>query len=382
MIVHIITNDHLGPKYDLGLRGRSTAGTQRQMTKILIDGRRLSDNPTGLSRYTREIIEALSAEYGKENISVLVNEDLRNKPDCQVITTKLKPFNPLHFLRLPFRLNRLDFTLYYATFYSGLYYFKGKRKQIFTVHDLMYLRIENYFSNNNIRNWFSKFLMNSIVRLSLRASSLVISVSETTRNDLKEFFGQESTVIGEGVNQLEENPTNKGSLLNKLQLEKEKYFLYVGNFRKQKNTGFLVEAFLKSNSTDKLVMVGNSEQPSNRHNNIVFTGILPDSEIQTLYQNALAFVLPSLYEGFGLPILEAYAAGTRVFSSYRGALKEFKEMKISYFSIENTDELVALLQNAGNIPKQTESDIDLVKEKYSWKKQTNKIVDSIRLLSN
>jgi|GEM_PF-787241 len=350
------------------------------MTQILIDGRRLSDHPTGISRYTREIIQALSEKYGRASISVLVNENLRTKPDCKIVETKLKPFNPLHFLLLPFLINRLEFSIYYSTFYSGLYYLTGKRKQIFTVHDLMYLRMENYFSNFSIRNWLSKFLMNGIVRLSLRASDLVISVSQTTKNDLLEFFGRESIVIGEGVNQLEENPAAAEPLLKRLHIEKEKYFLYVGNFRKQKNTGFLVEAFLKSNSLHKLVMVGNRENLPNEQANVVFPGILPDHEIQALYQNALAFVLPSLYEGFGLPILEAYAAGTRVFSSNRGALSEFRDLKISYFSPNNLDELVSLLQNAGNIPKQNESDIDLVKAKYSWKKQTNKILDSIETL--
>ncbi|MEI7423464.1 MAG: glycosyltransferase family 1 protein [Prolixibacteraceae bacterium] len=350
------------------------------MTRILIDGRLLTDNPTGISRYTREIIQALSEKYGKDNITVLVSKNLRFKPDGHIVETKLKPYNPLHFFLFPFFINRLEFETYYSTFYSGLYFLRAKRKQILTVHDLMYLRIEKYFSNSAPWNWLSTAMMNGIVRLSLRASDLVISVSETTQKDLEEIFHQDSVVIGEGINQLEERPATAEPLMKRLQLEKEKYFLYVGNFRKQKNTGFLVEAFLKSNSPHKLVMVGEKMKPQRDRPNIIYTGILPDHEIQALYQNALAFVLPSLYEGFGLPILEAYAAGTRVFSSNRGALKEFRDLKISYFSPVDPNELVYLLQNAANIPRQTASDIDLTRDKYSWKKQTNKLLDSIESL--
>lgn len=350
------------------------------MTQILIDGRLLSDNPTGISRYTQEIIKALLERYGQLNITVLVSENLTYKPDCPVITTKLKPYNPLHFILFPFFINRLEFSIYYSTFYSGLYFLKAGRKQILTVHDLMYLRIEKYFSNSALWNWLSKALMNAIVRLSLRASDLVISVSQTTQNDVKEFFHQDSVVIGEGVNQLEERPDEADQALKKWNLEKEKFFLYVGNYRKQKNSDFLLEAFVRSNSPHQLVMVGASEKIKSQKPNIIFTGVLKDHEIQTLYKNCLTFVLPSLYEGFGLSILEAYTAGARVFTSNRGALKEFGDLRIKYFSPDNLDELVQLLQDAENSPRQNNSDIVHVQQKYSWKKQTDQLLESINLL--
>ena len=350
------------------------------MTQILIDGRLLSDNPTGISRYTREIIKALSVGYGQANIAVLVCENLKSRPDCKVITTKLKPYNPLHFLLFPFFINRLKFSTYYSTFYSGLYFLKAKRKQILTVHDLMYLRIEKYFSNSALWNWLSNAIVNGIVGLSLRASDLVVSVSQTTQKDVKEFFHQDSVVIGEGVNQLEEKPEEADLTLKSWNLEKEKFFLYVGNFRKQKNTDFLLEAFIRSNSIHQLVMVGAREKSQPQKPNIIFTGVLKDHEIQTLYKNCLAFVLPSLYEGFGLSILEAYTAGARVFTSNRGALMEFSDLRIKYFSPDNPNELVLLLQDAENINRQNSSEIRQVQQKYSWKRQTDQLLESINSL--
>jgi len=352
------------------------------MTRILIDGRLLTDNPTGISRYTREIIQALSEKYGQYHITVLVSKNLSFKPDCHVIETKLKPYNPLHFFLFPFFINRVEFSIYYSTFYSGLYFLKAGRKQILTVHDLMYLRIEKYFSDSVLWNWLSKVLMDAIVRLSLRASDLVVSVSQTTQKDVKEFFHQDSVVIGEGVNQLEEKPTEAAQTLKRWNLEKEKFFLYVGNFRKQKNTDFLLEAFVRSNSPHHLVMVGAWEKLQPQQPNIIFTGVLQDHEIQALYKNCLAFVLPSLYEGFGLSILEAYTAGARVFTSNRGALKEFSDLKIKYFSPNNLNELIILLQDAENITKQNKNDIGHVRQTYSWKRQTDQLLESISSLNS
>jgi glycosyltransferase involved in cell wall biosynthesis len=356
------------------------------MKKILIDGRLLADQPTGISRYTKEIIQALSEKYGRENIRILVSTEFNHLKEYQTLVTKLKPYNPLHFILFSLYVNKLDFSIYYSTYYSGLYFTGRKRKQIVTVHDLMYLRIENYFSASKVLNWFYKKIFSFIVRLSLHASDLTISVSKTTQNDLFKYFRKNSIVIGEGVNYFEEKQANPASaekfapsdiILKRLQIEKEKYFLYVGNFRKQKNTSFLIEAFVSSNSPHKLLLVGNSQFMQHKNENVIFGGIPEDNEIQCLYQNCLAFILPSLYEGFGLAILEAYCNGARVFSSNRGALSEFNDLKISYFSPFNQHELINLIQNAENIAKQSESEIEAVKKIYSWKRQTDRIIETI-----
>jgi len=246
----------------------------------------------------------------------------------------------------------------------------------------MYLRIEHYFSISAFRNSLNKFLLNCIVKSGLRSSNLVISVSKTTKKDLLEYFNTDSVVIGEGVNYLNEKALATIDVFGRLKIQKEKYFLYVGNFRRQKNIPFLIEAFDCSHTPYQLVLVGESSFPKNKNENIIFAGILEDHEIQYLYKNCLAFVMPSLYEGFGLPILEAYSAGARVLSSNQGALAEFSDLGIQYFSPFNINELVMLLQNIENLPKPTESEIDSARKVYSWKNQTDQIIDSIESLIN
>jgi glycosyltransferase involved in cell wall biosynthesis len=90
--------------------------------------------------------------------------------------------------------------------------------------------------------------------------------------------------------------------------------------------------------------------------------------------------MPSFYEGFGMPILEAYTAGARVVSSNQGALAEFQHLGITYFSPFNLNELVFLLQNIGNLPKPTKIEIDKVRKIYSWKSQTDQIIDGVESL--
>ena len=351
------------------------------MRKILIDGRLLSNKPTGISRYTEEVIHSLIEQYGREDIFVIVDTKYSNINNYNIIPTILKPYNPLHFLLFSFYIYKQKFSVYYSTFYSGIYFKTRKTKQILTVHDLMYLRIENYFSTSSIRNNLNKILLNFIVKSSLRSGNLIISVSKTTKSDLLEYFKKDSIVIGEGINYLNEKPSST-NIFDKLQIQKGKYFLYIGNFRRQKNIPFLIEAFNLSKTPYQLLLVGNGIFQKNKNENVIYAGMLEDHEIQNLYKNCLAFIMPSLYEGFGLPILEAYNAGARVLSSNQGALAEFQDLNINYFSPFKINELVSLLQNIDNLPKPTESEINLARIAYSWKNQNIKIIDSIESLIN
>jgi glycosyltransferase involved in cell wall biosynthesis len=367
---------------------------KHQTDKIIVDGRLLSNEPTGISRYTKELIKGITEHYDKALISIVVNTEYSNIADYNIIRTNLKPYNPLHFILFSIFINRQDYSIFYSSFYSGLY-FTRKRKQIVTVHDLMYLRIKNYFSTSALINSICKIFFNFIVRSTLRASNLAISVSVTTQNDLIELFKKDSVVIGEGVNELKKNEFQKNELhesgriarISALKrIEKDKYFLYVGNFRRQKNIPFLIEAFKKSKTPFKLVLVGDTnctnyyelhKNSGDRSEDILFTGILEDYEIHDLYQNCLAFVMPSLYEGFGLTILEAYSAGARVLSSNQGALSEFQDLNINYFSPFNVNELMFLLQNVEKLPKPTEVEINMMRKIYSWENQIDKIIEAV-----
>ena len=332
--------------------------------KILIDGRLISSRPTGISRYCLELIKSYNIEYGEENVFVLSNRK-NEKLFSNAIYTKYKPYNLLHFFLLTFWLKNSDFTLYHASTYSGLFVKLKSLPNVVTVHDVFYRIVPGFFSENVVVNFMAIVYYNLIVRASLNSASLIFAVSETTKADVDRFFNKKSIVIPEGVNRL-----SPPDLLND---RKEDFFLYVGNLRKQKNIKLLIDVF-SSLPDQKLVICGNSgkvEADWLSILNIEFLGFVTDEELIHLYSTCKAFIFPSLYEGFGLPVLEALSLNSLVFSSTGGALKEFSNTNIYHFDPLDKKELVRLIKHAGMLSFDKD-EAEVLLEQYSWK---NVLVD-------
>jgi len=150
------------------------------------------------------------------------------------------------------------------------------------------------------------------------------------------------------------------SVLNKFRINKE-YIFYIGGFESRKNVPLLIRAFSKianhysANLKDKILVIG-GEVPRDRspllddvkglvktigmEDKIKFIGKVSDDELVALYNEAEFFIFPSLYEGFGLPVLEAMSCGTPVIASEIGSLKEIAQDTVQYFHPEREDELV------------------------------------------
>ena len=150
------------------------------------------------------------------------------------------------------------------------------------------------------------------------------------------------------------------SLSNLLRLT-DTYIFYIGGFEVRKNTALMLRAFSKlakhyaSNLKDKILVIG-GEAPKTTHpllddvkgiaktlgieNRVKFVGRIKDNDLPAFYSEADFFIFPSLYEGFGLPVLEAMASGTPVIASQTGAIKEVAQDTVLYFHPEREDELV------------------------------------------
>ncbi len=160
------------------------------------------------------------------------------------------------------------------------------------------------------------------------------------------------------------------------------YILYVGTIQPRKNISTLLKAFAKfvqSNPTYKLILVGKKgwmyekifEEVTtlNLTNSVIFTGFLPDNTVSKLYQNAFCYVLPSLYEGFGIPILEAMAHGSPVLASYASSLPEIGGEACLYFDPQNPDDLADKLTMLKASPSLRSDLIKKGKERitlFSW----------------
>lgn len=325
--------------------------------KILLDGRLISDKPTGISRYSRELVKIYQNNYG-QNVEVIINEDLKEKP-FKYIKTELKPFSILHFLKFHKFLEKIEANVYHSLYHNNSFFKDKTKKYITTFHDIGHKILKGKIHHNPYKDFLVKMAIEVIIRRTLKNSDIVVSVSETTKEDIKNIYKYDSVVIPEGINviQVKDKEVEK--------LKDMKFFLYVGNSRPNKNLKFLIETFLDSRTDYKLVLVGNNNNLQINDSRIKALGFVSDEELSWLYKNCEAFIFPSLYEGFGLPVLEAIYKGSKVYCSTGGSLKEFSEKLVKKFDPYDEYELRHLLENTDKIVFDKEKQLDELK-KYTW----------------
>jgi glycosyltransferase involved in cell wall biosynthesis len=179
----------------------------------------------------------------------------------------------------------------------------------------------------------------------------IIAVSQSTKNDIMKYLDvheDKITMIYEGVDE-KYKPVEDCSKIKK-KYGVDKFILFVGTLEPRKNIPNLIKAFAKLNSTEyKLVITGkkgwkyksifNTAESLKITDKTVFTGYVPEDDLPALYSAADLFVYPSLYEGFGIPPLEAMACGTPVITSNRSSLPEVAGNAALLVDPEDTDEL-------------------------------------------
>ncbi len=192
---------------------------------------------------------------------------------------------------------------------------------IMTIHDLIHLKIPEERGRLK-RIYYEKFLKPALFR-----AFRVLTVSEFSRNELLEWSGlshDRVIVTGNGVAS-EFHPEGPRWLPG------YPYLLYVGNHKPHKNIGRLLTAFsnVRFPSTLRLVMTGTPDvmmvemvKRLKIEDKVVFQGMVGENELPSVYRGAQALLFPSLYEGFGLPVLEAMSCGVPVLASRIPAVEE------------------------------------------------------------
>lgn len=311
--------------------------------KIGIDCRLINKTQnTGISRYTEFLIDYYLSRFEEKNIYLITNDLDFIHLNCNTVYTKLKPFSIWDFIFFSNFIKNLDLNLFHSPFYSGFFKKIANLKTIVTVHDLMYQLLNNYFDANQIFNSFKVFYFNFIVKRSLVIADNIISVSITTQNDVFNVFGLESQHIPED-SEIEQSADY--SILEKYCLENKKFYFYCGNSRPHKNINFIINIFNSNPNLPPLVLAGKGHLTSK---NVIATGIVSDEELKALYESCLAFVFPSRYEGFGLPILEALRCGSFVIASNISAFLEFKSKNILFFELDNEKDFTEVLLKTMN----------------------------------
>lgn len=236
-------------------------------------------------------------------------------------------------LEYPFRLKSCR--LWHSPHYN-VPAVKGKTKLVVTIHDLIHWIFRRQFFSP-----LQAFYAGKMLRRAVRLADHVITVSRKTRDDLIEHFNADSdriSVIYEGVGgefRELEDPHLIQRVKQKYGLP-ENYFIYVGTLKPHKNVQWLVRLFKKLMRDEKidasLVLVGKKDKQYppgfedlahlKNESGIIHLPVVGGDELVALYNGALALIHPSLYEGFGLTLLEAMACGAPVIASRAASIPE------------------------------------------------------------
>ena len=186
-----------------------------------------------------------------------------------------------------------------------------------------------------------------------RFSPLVLTVSNSSASDLAEYLPTTSyRVIPNSADHIVLQPADN-SVLNRLDLTSGNYLLAVGSLNPTKNFSFLIEAYASSQLADllPLVIVGavnsdvfGAKLKMTGHHNVRWAGSIPDVHLRALYEHAGLFVFPSLYEGFGIPPLEAMLCGCPVVASNTSSIPEICGDAALYFDPRNPTDLMIKIQ--------------------------------------
>ena len=311
--------------------------------KVLANALLLNDNFSGVQYSTENLLKAIS---NSENTRFAITGLFSNNYSGDLIDTptfhmervnfdtkrRLRRIYYEHF-RLPKFFSENAFDLYHSTGYVLPFF--PKMPSVLTVHDLIALNFPGYCQNETAI-YYGLFLPKSIYK-----ANRIIAVSNKIKSDIIKMFGISASkidVVYHGIDREFKKVWDIGKLQQvavKYSLP-EKFILFVGNLEPKKNLSRLIDAFidLKINAhiEHKLVIVGKDGwkygeiykkiKTLNADSDIIITGYVEKKDIPAIYSLSDLFVFVSLYEGFGLPVLEAMACETPVLISNQGALPE------------------------------------------------------------
>jgi len=401
--------------------------------RIGIDCRMFKSSFTGIGRYTFELVKNLEKLSAQTSANIQVSADAPTKAETIVNVNNLAAKNEyVLFLNEPefsnFEPTATNFTkvLVDAPHYSlkeqtkflkilneqnlDLMHFthfnapiRYRKPFIVTIHDLTH----TLFPGRKMTSLPYRLAYRAVVKNAVRKAKIVIAVSNNTKEDLIKILKvpeEKIKVIYEGANEefrqlTDAEKETSAKILNEKYGIAQPFFLYTGVHRYHKNLTRLIKAFkfISNKYPDlKLVITGKpdplypeAEQEvadQNLEEKVVFTGLIPENELIALYNLAEIYIFPSLYEGFGLPILEAFACGAPVCASNISSIPEVagKDNAIFFNPYDEKDiaeKTLSIFENSARRNKLIQNGLIRIKN-FSWKKMAKEILEVYNTTSN
>lgn len=314
---------------------------------VIIDARMVNENLHGIARYTYELIKN---NDGKINYYLLVN-------DIELSKKIFKDIKNVDFIKMSSKFLSLGEQVELPRIINN---FKGnvifhspsfvaspfiKKKMIMTIHDLNHIRFPQFYSP------FHKYYYKFIVKNCANKSKKLLTVSQFAKNELLEWLEcshDKVIVTYNGIDESfkkENNEKKLSDIRKKYKLPRE-FILYIGNQKPHKNVVTLVKALsLIEDKNIPLIINGKLSEECEKaakelkiEDRIRSIGFVDDVDLPAIYSLAKVFVFPSLYEGFGLPPLEAMACGCPVIVSNAASLPEVvKDGAIVFETLDEKD---------------------------------------------
>ncbi len=330
--------------------------------QIGFDAKRAFRNFTGLGNYSRAVISILSDFYPNNSYFLYTPFykkhpllSFANRPNITVrgpegLLKRLPSAWRSLGVASDIRFDKID--LFHGLTGELPVGMRAKTRTVVTIHDLIFLRYPEYY------NYLDRKIYTGKHKAACEKSDLIIAISEQTKEDIINFLGidaQKIRLVYQGCDaQFYQEPTElEKQNVRALYRLPEKYVLYVGTVESRKNLATLVKALPLLPADIKLVVVGREtayattvkEEVAEQHltNRVVFLNAVAFNHLPAIYRQAQVFCLPSLFEGFGIPVLEAINSHLPVVTSNISSLPEAGGKGQLYVDPTNEQEIAAAI---------------------------------------
>lgn len=349
-----------------------------QEKRIVVDARMI--NMSGIGIFIKNNIKAglYTDALGNSGEIHAVNADLN------VIEYNEKIYGLKEQLRFPYKaLRQIKPDVLHVPHYNVPIFYRGK--MVVTIHDLTHL-VYPEFLPNKLAYWYARIMFG----IAIKKAYKIMTVSESTKKDILKYYKHTnpdkifviySTILPQYKNKDKKEVVY---LYEKFNIPQDKKLvMYVGNLKPHKNLKRLLEAFSKIDDLEntRLLLVGKAfknydlndiEHKLGLSEKIIYTGAVSDEELVDFYNLADLFVFPSLYEGFGLPPLEAMACGTPVIASNTSSMPEVLGEAAHYFNPLCVEEMTKAINEELAIEKEKNP---LIKKGFEQVKKNHEIFD-------
>lgn len=350
---------------------------------IVVNARFLTQKLSGVQRFAIEICTRLKKEYGENIIFVTPRNILleQTAKDLEAIVVGKHTGHIWEQWDLPRYLGQKGDPLLLCLCNTAPLYYRNK---IVTVHDVAFMAYPQTFSKSFL--YVYRFMIPRI----MRSAKKVITVSEFSKREIVKYYGidhQKITVVYNAVSADFRRTEDK-------QLRDEKYILAVSSLNYRKNFIAVLEAFgifENTNNDTSLYIIGDLrntnfagidiEQYKNNPR-IRFLGRVSDKDLVRYYSNASMFVYPSIYEGFGIPPLEAQHCGCPVLVSDIPPLHEVTGDSGMYCNPHDTNDIADKMADLLNVSTAMQTKGYSNTKRFSWNKSAIKIKDIINTYYN